>query len=57
MFGPAATRDRLLGFARRMAALGHDSLWSSDHVIVPHRIASQYPHTATGVFPLPPEAG
>jgi alkanesulfonate monooxygenase SsuD/methylene tetrahydromethanopterin reductase-like flavin-dependent oxidoreductase (luciferase family) len=57
MFGPVATRDPLLGFARRMEALGHDSLWSSDHVIVPHRIASQYPHTATGVFPLPPEAG
>jgi probable F420-dependent oxidoreductase len=57
MFGPVATRDSLLGFARRMEALGYDSLWASDHVIVPHRIESRYPYSATGVFPLPPEAG
>lgn len=57
MFGPVATRDSLLGFARRMEALGYDSLWASDHVIVPHRIESRYPYSATGKFPLPPEAG
>jgi hypothetical protein len=44
MFGPVATRDSLLGFARRMEALGYDSLWASDHVIVPHRIESRDPY-------------
>ncbi len=56
MFGPIATRETVLAFARRMEALGYDSLWASDHVVVPHRIESRYPYTETGNFPLPPEA-
>lgn len=56
VFGPAATRDTLLGFARRMEALGFDSLWASDHVILPYTIGSRYPYNATGQFPLPPTA-
>jgi probable F420-dependent oxidoreductase len=54
VYGPAATRDTLLGFARRAEALGYDSLWASDHVVLPWRIASRYPYNATGDFPLPP---
>ena len=54
VYGPAATRDTLLGVARRAEALGYDSLWVSDHVIVPYRIGSRYPYNATGDFPLPP---
>jgi probable F420-dependent oxidoreductase len=53
VFGPAATRDTILGFARRMEALGFDSLWVSDHVVVPWDIASKYPYSATGDFPFP----
>jgi len=56
VFGPAATRHTLLGFARRMEALGYDSLWASDHVILPYTIASRYPYNPTGQFPLPPTA-
>src|SRR6058998_1811195 len=54
VYGPAATRDTLVGFARRAEALGYDSLWASDHVVLPWRIASRYPYNATGDFPLPP---
>jgi probable F420-dependent oxidoreductase len=57
MFGPAATRDTVLGFARQMEALGYTSLWASDHVVIPYRIESRYPYSDTGEFPLPPEAG
>src|SRR5439155_655487 len=32
----------------------YDSLWASDHVVLPWRIASRYPYNATGDFPLPP---
>lgn len=32
MFGPLATRENVLTFARRMEALGYGSLWVSDHV-------------------------
>ena len=54
VYGPAATRDTLMAFARRMEALGYDSLWVSDHVVIPWEIRSRYPYSATGDFPLPP---
>src|SRR2546430_4937650 len=56
VYGPAATRETLLAFARRMEALGYDSLWASDHVVIPWRIASKYPYNETGDFPLPASA-
>lgn len=49
-----ARREPLVAFARRVEALGYDSLWVSDHVVIPWRIASRYPYNATGDFPLPP---
>ena len=55
MFGPVGTRHNVLAFARRMEALGYDSLWASDHVVIPHRITSRYPYSPTGQFPLGPE--
>jgi probable F420-dependent oxidoreductase len=55
MFGPVGTRHNVLTFARRMEALGYDSLWASDHVVIPHRITSRYPYSPTGQFPLGPE--
>lgn len=55
VYGPAATREVVLGFARRMEALGYDSLWASDHVVIPYSIASRYPYNPTGDFPLPPD--
>src|SRR6266540_2033478 len=56
VFGPAATRANLLAFAREMERLGYDSLWASDHVVVPYSIASRYPYSPTGQFPLPPDS-
>jgi len=54
VWGPAATRDTLLSLARRAEALGFDSVWASDHVVIPFEIRSRYPYNATGDFPLPP---
>ena len=54
MFGPMATRETVLAFARRMEALGYDSLWASDHIVIPHAIASRCPYNESGQFPLPP---
>jgi len=56
VFGPSATRANLLTFAREMERLGYESLWASDHIVVPHAISSRYPCNATGQFPLPPDA-
>src|SRR5437870_12086877 len=54
IWGPAATRGTLLTLARRAEALGFDSVWASDHVVIPFEIRSRYPYNATGDFPLPP---
>src|SRR4030095_7754094 len=40
--------------ARRVEPLGFDSLWVSDHVVIPWEIRSRYPYNATGDFPLSP---
>lgn len=56
MFGPIASRHNVLTFSRRMEALGYDSLWVSDHVVLPYTIRSRYPYTNTGEFPLPAKA-
>src|SRR5213083_2051593 len=52
IWGSAATRDTLLTLARRAEALGFDSVWASDHVVIPFEIRSRYRYNATGDFPL-----
>jgi probable F420-dependent oxidoreductase len=54
VYGPAATREGVLLVAQRIEALGYDSLWVSDHVVIPWTIRSRYPYNATGDFPLSP---
>ena len=55
MYGPVGTRDNVIAFARRIEALGYDSLWASDHVVLPHRMTTPYPYNPTGQFPLAPD--
>jgi probable F420-dependent oxidoreductase len=55
MYGPVGTRENVLAFARRIEALGYDSLWASDHVVIPHRMTTPYPYSPTGRFPLAPD--
>ena len=40
--------------ARRVEALGFDSAWASDHIVIPFQIRSRYPYNRTGDFPLAP---
>jgi probable F420-dependent oxidoreductase len=54
VWGPGATREALITLARRVEAMGFDSVWASDHVVIPFEITSRYPYNATGDFPLPP---
>jgi len=56
VFGTAATRAGLLTFARDMERLGYESLWASDHIVIPHTIRSRYPYSDTGQFPLAADA-
>lgn len=54
--GPLATREGVGRFAREAEAAGFDSLWVSDHVVIPRRMSVPYPQSPDGRFPVPPEA-
>jgi probable F420-dependent oxidoreductase len=56
IWGPGATREALITLAKRVEAMGFDSVWASDHIVIPTRIASRYPYNTTGDFPLPATA-
>jgi probable F420-dependent oxidoreductase len=52
---PGSPHDRLLHLARRAEDEGFDSVWFSDHVIVPREIRSPYPFSPDGRFARSPE--
>jgi probable F420-dependent oxidoreductase len=52
--GPAADPSALGALAQAAEALGFDSIWLSDHVVVPERISSSYPYSPDGRFPTRP---
>jgi probable F420-dependent oxidoreductase len=47
--------DSALDICRRAEALGFESVWGGEHVIVPSKIASTYPYTEDGKMPGEPE--
>jgi probable F420-dependent oxidoreductase len=52
--GSAAEPGALGALAQTAEALGFDSIWISDHVVVPERIESSYPYSPDGRFPTSP---
>ncbi len=53
--GPLATREGITAFARLAEQHGFDSLWVSDHVVIPRKLSSSYPYSRDGAFPVPPD--
>ncbi|MGE0822503.1 MAG: LLM class F420-dependent oxidoreductase [Candidatus Binatia bacterium] len=56
--GPLARGDVLNNIrntAQTAEALGFDSVWAADHVVIPQQIDSRYPYTASGNFPMDPK--
>ena len=53
--GQAATMQHMRLLAQHVEALGLDSVWVSDHIIVPRQIDSFYPYDPEGRFPSAPE--
>lgn len=49
--GQHATQENILTLAKQAEAWGFDSLWASDHIIIPPLQTSRYPGSATGQFP------
>lgn len=52
--GPMATPANLARFAERAEALGFDTIWFSDHIVVPIEVKSFYPYHPTGEMPFNP---
>jgi alkanesulfonate monooxygenase SsuD/methylene tetrahydromethanopterin reductase-like flavin-dependent oxidoreductase (luciferase family) len=52
--GPGAL-DTLLTIAQKAEALGFDSVWVADHLVMPTIIRSRYPYNDTGDFSMPLE--
>lgn len=53
--GPSASMENLRTLAQHAEAAGVDSVWVSDHIIVPEQIESFYPYHPEGQFPTAPE--
>jgi probable F420-dependent oxidoreductase len=51
---PSSDASALGGLAETAEDLGFDSVWVSDHVVVPERIGSAYPYSTDGQFPVSP---
>src|SRR5438270_6798433 len=53
--GALADRETITALARRAEALGYDSIWVTDRLLIPVESRSAYPYSATGAFPLGPD--
>jgi probable F420-dependent oxidoreductase len=53
--GRAASRKTLMQAATRAEALGYDSLWSADRIIIPWEIKTSYPYSKEATFIVPPD--
>ena len=53
--GALADRESLGMLARRADALGYDSIFVTDRMLIPVASTSGYPYSPTGAFPLGPD--
>ncbi len=53
--GPMASPEALRSLAQRAEDLAFDSVWVSDHIILPHQVESFYPYSPDGVAVFQPD--
>jgi len=53
--GRAASRETLMEAAQKAEALGYDSVWTADRIIIPWQIETPYPYAADEGFIVPPD--
>lgn len=53
--GPLASGENVRAFAQLVEELGFDSLWVSEHIVIPRKQRTPYPRSPTGKFPVPPD--
>ena len=49
---PWATADSIVALGTRAEALGFDSLWVSDQVVIPSELQPSFPYSATGTYDI-----
>src|SRR5215467_11705534 len=54
--GPKASAEHIAEVARAAERLGFDSLWASDHVLIPEHVESYYPYRANGRWDYPSDS-
>jgi probable F420-dependent oxidoreductase len=52
--GPMATPANLGRVAEKAEALGYDTVWFSDHIVIPTEVKSFYPYDPSGKMPFTP---
>jgi probable F420-dependent oxidoreductase len=53
--GRAASRATLMEAAQKAEALGYDSVWAADRIIIPWEIKTSYPYSKDATFIVPPD--
>jgi probable F420-dependent oxidoreductase len=53
--GRASSRKTLMEAAQQAEALGYDSVWSADRIIIPWEIKTTYPYSKDATFIVPPD--
>ena len=53
--GGLATAEGMIQVAERADQLGFDTLWITDHVVVPREPSSRYPYSESGRLPVDPD--
>ena len=53
--GLLADQEAISTLAKRAEALGYDSIWVTDRMLIPVQSRSAYPYSPTGAFPLGPD--
>ncbi len=53
--GPMASPESLRGLSQKAEAAGYDSVWVSDHLILPRSVGSFYPYASDGVATFQPD--
>ena len=53
--GRAASRNTLRQAAQEAEALGYDSVWAADRLVIPWKIGTTYPYSKESTFIVPPD--
>jgi probable F420-dependent oxidoreductase len=53
--GRAASRKTLMQAAQQAEALGYDSVWAADRLVIPWKIETTYPYSKEATFIVPPD--